>query len=407
MGAGLLAALLALGGSPCAAGPARSVDVPKLPDTPIALGARLDAIAAEHGVLGYSVVGTRDGEVAVSHSGGTAVVAAGRPVVEETAFRMASVSKVTAAIALMQQWEEGKFGLDEDISEVLGFVVRNPAHPRQPVTYRQLLSHTSGLKDDPAYFDFLNRSFSGKPPKLSTLRMGFTEKAPGEAYRYSNLGYGLIGALVEKHSGMRFGDYARERIFEPLGMQASFTASEFPGSVRRLAALYRYEKGRWVAQTDDFRGRRPRSLVPDDYVPGDNGIVQAPHGGMRTSVLDLSRLLRALRQGGSFEGARILKKKTVRLMSEVQKVVKITQRELYAVGLGLHLISPYARDGGLWIGHSGVASGLHSDLYFEDAGRYGVVFAANGVKPPKPGQHPEAFRRDIAAAVLHYMRRTE
>jgi len=387
---------------PAAALTAAALAGPRLA-APAALAAELDRIAAERGVLGYSIVGVRDGQAAVAHSAGTAVVATGRPVTSDTAFRMASVSKVAAAVALMQQWEEGKFGLDEDISDVLKFRVRNPRHPDAPVTYRQLLAHTSGLKDDAAYFRFLGRTFSGAPPAIASLKTSFHAAEPGRKYRYSNLGYGLIGTLVEKHGGERFGDYVRRRIFEPLGMRASFTAADLPG-IRRLAALYRFESGAWKAQADDFRGRRPVSLVPDDYEPGHNGVVYAPHGGMRVSALDLSRFLGALQSGGALDGARILRAGTVSLMAETQKVVKLTKDELYAVGLGLHLVSPYAQDSGLWVGHSGDASGLHSDMYFEDGGRHGVVLAVNGVEPAKPGQPPMAFREQLSGAVLRHLR---
>ena len=198
--------LLTLACCPAQAGNPRNLDIPFLPVPAtriVAPDTQLDRIAARHGLLGFSVVGVRDHETLLSYHSGTANVTDGWPVTDRTAYRIASISKVVAAVALMQQWEKGKFGLDEDISDALGYRGRNPRYPSIPITYRQLLSHTSGLRDSKKYFNFMTRTFSGAPPPLSSLKPDFTPHAPATGYQYSNLGFGFIGTLVEKHSGQQ------------------------------------------------------------------------------------------------------------------------------------------------------------------------------------------------------------
>ncbi|MFN3393648.1 MAG: serine hydrolase domain-containing protein, partial [Candidatus Thermochlorobacter sp.] len=79
---------------------------------------------------------------------GWAQLGASRPMTDSTYVRIASISKTITALALMQLYEQGKFKLDDDVSSALGFTLRNPYFPNEPITYRQLLQHTSSLLSD-------------------------------------------------------------------------------------------------------------------------------------------------------------------------------------------------------------------------------------------------------------------
>ena len=148
-----------------------------------------------------------------------------------TVQNIGSISKTVVATAVMQLWEKGKFQLDDDVNERLPFAVRSPSHPDTPITYRLLLTHRSGIADSLAY----RSSYACGDPSLpleAWLKAYFTpggryyEKGanfhpwkPGEKHDYSNVGFGLLGYLVERVSGESFPHYTRKNIFEPLGMK--------------------------------------------------------------------------------------------------------------------------------------------------------------------------------------------
>lgn len=376
-----------------------------VPGTEAELERALSEVSDRYGMAGLSVVGVSGGEVAASVHLGRANLARGQAVTSDTAFRMASISKSVAAAALMTLYERGKFGLDDDVSGALGFTLRNPNFPNRPITYRHLLTHTSGLRDGKNYFAFLDKTFAGGtvPPLRSLLEKGgadfgdgsqFGPSAPGKTYSYSNLGFGVIGTLVERLSGRPFEEHAREAIFEPLGMEASFTASGL-ARPERLATIYQRGKdGELKPSTDDFGGEKPASRVPPTYKPGENALIYAPMGGLRVSTTDLSKFLRMLMGGGAFQGARVLAQETVALMLT----------PLRGSGLGLDLTTALV-DGELWAGHEGSAYGLRSGMYLRKDGDVGVVFATNGVGAQVRGKGFLGFEREIFRLVSGFLSR--
>ncbi len=106
-------------------------------------------------VVGMSVVAWCRGEVTDVFHYGLRDVARNYPINNNTRFRIASISKHVMTIGLMQQYEKGLFKLDDDISSVLGFKVRNPFYPDVPITFRMLLSHQSSIIDSDIYYNFM------------------------------------------------------------------------------------------------------------------------------------------------------------------------------------------------------------------------------------------------------------
>ena len=135
--------------------------------------------------------------------------------------------------AILQLRDEGRFALDDPINFYLPFAVVHPRYPNLPITYRHLLTHTGGLNDGDAY----DASYACGDPTVSLGRwiegyftpggiyydadQNFLDQPPGERYSYSNVGYGLLGYLVESISGQSLAEYTRLRLFEPLGMDSS------------------------------------------------------------------------------------------------------------------------------------------------------------------------------------------
>ena len=146
----------------------------------------------------------------------------------ESILNIGSVSKLVTSTAALLLWEKGKIDLDGDVSQYLPFSVEHPSGGG-PITVRQLLTHTSGLQDGEYYDD----SYACGDPVVSLEKWlrgylveggpyydegNFLEQAPGTTFEYSNVGYGLLGLIVQQVSGQNFTTFTRENIFEPLGM---------------------------------------------------------------------------------------------------------------------------------------------------------------------------------------------
>ncbi len=192
-------------------------------------------------VPGASVLVLRDSKPAVRRSYGLADLEQRTATTPATNYRLASVTKQFTAAAILLLNEASKLQLDESIRKWL------PELPEatQGVTIRHLLTHTGGLID---YEDFVAddapQVHDADVLKLlgSQNRTYFT---PGSSYRYSNSGYALLALIVERASGQRFAAFLRERIFEPLGMQATVAFENGVSTVPSRAYGYSSGGGTW------------------------------------------------------------------------------------------------------------------------------------------------------------------
>jgi CubicO group peptidase (beta-lactamase class C family) len=308
----------------------------------------------ELGVPGLSAAVVREGDLLGTPVAGVADTATRRPVTPDTVFTWASVSKTVTATALMQLHEQGCFRLDDDITEYLGYPVRVPSFPDEPITFRQLLCHTSGIRDSRLYDELyvagdspiglgeFIRAYLAPDGRYYDPRKNFRKKRPGTVVEYTNIGAGAIGHLVEVLGGVPFEQYVTDHVFRPLGM----TSTSF-----RLADL----DGAEIA------------------LPGGTGPLQGfptfPDGTLRTSPAHLARFLLAVMNGGSYRGTQILQPATVRMMLTNQTPLDRSQ------GLIWHT-QRFAKMT-LW-GHSGDDPGVSSNMYFHPETGVGVLLVANG-----------------------------
>lgn len=353
----------------------------------------LAIIAGKYQLVGMSVVVTKDSQVVFSGSYGLRDLARNLPVNENTKYRIASISKMVTATAIMQLYEQGMFRLEDDVSPYLGFSLRNPKFPDQPITFKMLLSHTSSLRDGSSYNRFLNDTYSKTPvPALQQLLvsggayyssdMYDGARAPHQGYfQYANINFGVLGTLVEKISGERFDRYCRQHIFEPLKMVASFNVRDLP-DINDVAVLYTKSGSTWAPQADQYNGIFPLERDLSGYIIGDNGVIFAPQGGLRTSARDLASFLLAHLRGGRDGQTRILSDTTTALMHEIVWRHNGSNGDTYYgifknYALGNSTTSDLL-PGQQLIGHPGEAYGLISDLYFSKTGNYGIIFITNG-----------------------------
>src|SRR5262249_36040548 len=148
---------------------------------------------------------------------GRADIESGQPITESTVFMLASISKLFTGVTLMHLWEKGAFALDYDVNKVLDFPIRNPSFPDDPITYRQLLTHTSSINEK-QYLNSYQKNFKSvgdSSIRLPDFIRGYLTPGgtwydkdaswhavkPGTKWAYSNVGTALAGHLVERLSG--------------------------------------------------------------------------------------------------------------------------------------------------------------------------------------------------------------
>ena len=184
--------------------------------------ALIRAKMAEQKVHAVAVAVAQHGTILWAGGYGTVDVAGKTQTTPDTLFSMASISKPITATALMTLVEKGKLDLDQPINRYLAPSKIVNRAGGAPATVRQVLNHTSGL---PLHYQFFyedDGAFANPPTRAETIRRyGNLIRPPGERYEYSNLGFGVIDALITKLSGKEYSAYAKEAVFKPLGMDAA------------------------------------------------------------------------------------------------------------------------------------------------------------------------------------------
>jgi len=353
----------------------------------------ISKVMKKHSIVGLQALVVVKGNVAWSSTYGYQSLESKKLMTEKTQFRIASISKLFTATAIMQLVEQNKADLDEDISTYLGFIIRNPNFPDKKITLYQLLTHTSSLNSDEingnVYAKFISSSQNENVPTLNEIFLdtgryynnniwGKWKPGDHEQWTYSNLGSILIAAIIEKRTGKRFDQYIIEKIFEPLQIKnAEFT---FPKNEQNenIATLYQ-----WNSNSNGYIVTLDGSDIPkkfrwDDYVPGTNGGMFNPQGGLYISGEELSHFMIAHMQNGHYKNKRILKENTAKLMKAVHWKSNNLNRFFTRMGLQIHISSDFLLEFPNMVGHSGEAYGLLSDMYWEEDKEFGIIFLING-----------------------------
>jgi CubicO group peptidase (beta-lactamase class C family) len=290
---------------------------------------------------GVSLV-ARHGQIVYLKAFGMADREAGKPMRPDSIFRICSMSKPITTAAVMMLYEEGRFTLNEPVSDFIpefkDLKVLDPPFPqdrtsppgalvdaKRPITIFHLLTHTAGLtypwnaRLGKAYHDAgigtgllaQEGSTGDSIKKLASLPLLFQ---PGDAWEYS-LSDDVLGYLVERVSGMPFDRFLQERLFKPLGMKDTYFFLP-DDKVPRLAAAYSYEpdkglqlipSGKVVSEgTFDYSSNYPYR-GPKSYFSGG--------GGLCSTAEDYYRFCQTMLNGGQLNGTRILSRKSVELMS--------------------------------------------------------------------------------------------
>ena len=312
------------------------------------------AASAPQPIAAARVTFDRAGERSVRVSG-YADVAATRALTPDDPARIASVSKLVTAIAVLRLVEQHKLDLDADVSGLLGYRLRNPAFPDRAISLRMLLSHRSSLTDTVDYVLPLDADMRGV---LADPKAWDAAHAPGSYFSYANFNFPVIAAVMERATGERFDRLMQRLVLAPLKLDACYTlASCSDGAVRR--AVVQYRAG--VVTRDDNHGNRPACPVTrardggcdlSAWRAGANGATYSPQGGLYVSVRDLARIGRLLLGRGRLDGVRMLRPQSIKLLE-----------------------TP------LWTWNGGAGAASNGDTWHGQLCRYGlaVAFAATGI----------------------------
>lgn len=296
----------------------------------------------------------------------------GTPASTHTVYLIGSTFKAQSTVALLQQWEAGRFRLDDRVNDYLTDVQIRGEDPTRPVTFRHLLTHTSGL---PAAYGPHPVWGETVPPPLTQYLADSLEVMgrPLEQVVYSNLAYSLVAHLVEEFSGVPYREYIREEIWGSLGMESTAFAPT-PEMEERLSIPYvvSQDTGRPMAA-----GRTKANVWPAGIVYG--------------TVHDQANWVRFNLGDGSYNGRRILQEATLDTMQTLQ-FPQLAGRPMAGgwgyenpgYGLTWWLTS---RDGEAFFAHSGSVSGYTAFVMGNRTRGFGVAILTNGNRA-----HPHLVR---------------
>jgi CubicO group peptidase (beta-lactamase class C family) len=338
------------------------------------IDAAIQEVMEEYDCVGISAVVIQDGEVIYDKAFGYKDLDTKEPLSTSHMMRIASISKSFTATGLMKQVEKGIISLDDDISDLIGFKIRNPHHPEVPITLRMVLSHTASIRDQENYstLDHLNPAINGD------CAASFYEYKPGEGYNYSNLGLNLAGTILEKVTNVRFDQYVRDSIILPLGLDGGHNIDVLDSS--RIASLYRRRNGEYVKSP--AYGSVAHRL--DNYIMGYSAPIFSPTGGVKISAQDLAQYMKMHMNYGELNGVRIMSEESAKTMQTPVWMIQNIHEWEDQYGLCLqefvdYIDNPrYNTPGNYPVGHTGDAYGLRSIIIWSPADGWGIAAMTNG-----------------------------
>lgn len=353
----------------------------------------LTAIARDHDVVSMQIAFVVGDEVVYSNSIGLKNRATGEAASISDLYRIASISKSFSGVSTMQLVEAGKLSLDADVSDIVGFRVRNPKFPEKPITVRMLLSHTSSVVDNSkvSYKKSFDETLDPATASATNVAACYSDYEPGTHYQYSNRGINLLGAVIERVSGERFDNYVRQHILLPLGItDAGFNVDSLDRS--RFASLYTIDDdGNFKVQNGAYE-RYPQY---DTYRIGIDTPHLSPAGGMKITILGLAEWMMTLKRGGlGRNGVRILPEARVEQMFQKATPDNCTTK------YGFTLLTSKTLLGFPMRGHGGSAYGLKSIMNFSLDKDFGVVVFCSSTDGEK-GRYGAIAAYSEAAEVLY------
>lgn len=304
-------------------------------------------------VAGATVSVVKDGKLLFAKGYGYSDVDKRKPVDRATTlFRIGSVSKLFTWTAVMQLVEAGKLDLDTDVNKYLDFKI--PDTYPQPITLRNLLTHTPGFEEDSRGIISDDSSDLEPLSKWLPAHMPARVRPPGTYSAYSNYGATLAGYIVERASGMPWQEYIEQRILQPLGMNHTSPRQPLPASLTPdMSVGYKYAGGRFMPKKFEFVLGGP------------------PAGSVSSTATDMATFMLAHLGGGAVDGKRILSEATTDRMH-----TRVFGHDPRIAGWALGFYEQNTH-GLRLIGHGGDTQWFHSDLMLIPSENVGIFVSYN------------------------------
>jgi D-alanyl-D-alanine carboxypeptidase len=363
----------------------------KVPQPPDSVGnikefnAYLEKLVNSGTPPGLSLVIVKNDSIVYNRGFGWADVPRKQPATPNTVYHWWSVTKIVTAMAILQLQEKGKLQLDDPVLKYLPFFkVKYPSKQSKAVTILNLLNHSSGIRDANFFTllkwihhegdqplhqsEFVEKVF----PKYSKLKF-----EPGENTLYTNVGYMLLGAIIEKVSHLSYEDYIRQNILIPLGMnQTEFVYTKGMDSLEAAGSHPAYTvltpflyllRGSYVRETSGKHVWFERVYTD-----------QTPSSALIGSTMDAAKLMRMYLNHGTLDSMCILSEKSVDLMTHEGYVAKLKSRStnFHRRGIGWQV---YKDNMGIKLEHAGGGPGFYTIMEVYPDGNLGLVLFCNDV----------------------------
>ena len=322
---------------------------------------RLSDIREENGVYGMSVAVFKDGDIIYTDCLGLADMDREIACTKNTRFRAASVSKLISTILVMKMCDEGAITLQSNLKTATGLPFNTAGNSE--VKLWHLLTHTACVTDTYLFELAGSEKYSAE----YILKNSLTGFQPGTFYNYSNFGAGLMGAVIERITGMYFHDYAEKVLFEPLGMDAGYIIDLIEDK-QSCAVIYDHDGE--VFNVPEWRRNRTfyESFgLGNSYLSAQCELLITPS--------DLARLGTALAGDGTVKecgGKRILSEEAIEQMH-----TSYIETEYFGMGLNVRIYDGDLVAGRTIYGHPGNALGSITGLFYDRTDGTGVAIMTN------------------------------
>ena len=364
----------------------------------------IEKIMQDLDAVGLGVAVVANGKIIYKKSWGYKNLETKTPLAEDDIFRIASISKSFTATSIMQLAERGLIDLNADVSDLVGFKVRNPHYPEVKITPAMLLSHTSSLNDSEGYFkmDVLD------PSKNPNWEKAYYDFRPGTKYVYCNLNYNTLGTILERVSRIRFDQYVVSNVLKPLGLgYAGYWVESLDQS--KFVTLYEKDKnGNWEAQPEAYA---PRTKEIANYQFGYSAPIFSPTGGMKINPVGLAKVMMMhMGLGTSPEGVKIMSSESALLMQS--RFTETGDEEGYKDGYPVYYGFALWNNkdlipGKTMVGHTGGAYGVLTLMTWNKERTFGIVLMTNGCKEVRENGFQAIFNRTANCLYQNLIKGTE
>jgi CubicO group peptidase (beta-lactamase class C family) len=274
---------------------------PELPG----IGAAMEHMIASNEIAGAVTVVVAKQKVLHLECTGFADIAAKRPMIPDTLFWIASMTKPVTAVAVLMLQDEGKLNVSDPVAKYLPEfeALKTPSGKPANLTITQILTHTSGLGEASGAAARNARTLADLVPLWLAAPMKYE---PGARWEYTQSGINAAARIVEVVSGLSFDAFLQKRLFDPLGMKHT---TFYPDAPQRTQLATAYAKNKETGLLEPVPPRP--EYGPRDRPPQGNG-------GLYSTALDYARFCQMLLNGGKLDGRRYLSPKALMLLSTPQ-----------------------------------------------------------------------------------------